>query len=116
VVSGLEAIRAAGNLRGRHYTTYVDEVIQLKRAGKVSEAIRLLKGLVGATESESEAAKVAGLEWGVAPWYYEQLEIIYRKEKDGAAEVAILERYMKMPHAPGVGPGTLAARLQKLKK
>jgi hypothetical protein len=51
--------------------------------------------------------------WGVAPWYYEQLAIIYRKRKDAMAEVEILERYASAPHAPGAGPEKLRQRLQK---
>ena len=53
--------------------------------------------------------------WGVAPWYYEQAAIIYRKLDDASAEISILERFMAQRHAPGVGPGELALRLQKAK-
>jgi hypothetical protein len=52
----------------------------------------------------------------VAPWYYEQLAILYRKEKQYQQEVAILERYASKPKAPGVGPEKLAARLEKAKE
>ena len=71
----------------KHYTKYVDNVKRLKRSGKLEEAEELLLRCVEATEAESMRE---GL--GVAPWYYEQLAIIYRKRKDVAAEVAILER------------------------
>ena len=98
----------AGLVRGRHYTTYVDEVRQLKSLGQVEAAERLLLELVVATEAESRTEG-----WGVAPWYYEQLAILYAKQKDSTKEIAILERYDAQRHAPGVGPSKLAARLEK---
>lgn len=100
----------AGRVRGRHYTDYVDDVKLLRRNGQDAAAERLLLELVDATEEE---ARFRGT--GVAPWYYEQLAIIYRKRKDPAAEVAILERYGRQPSAPGTGAARLAERLAKAK-
>lgn len=97
-----------GFLGGRHYTEYVEEVKGLKRAGRLDKAEELLLMLVGAVEEEARAQG-----WGVAPWYYEQLAVIYRKRKDYAAEVSILKQYMNQPHAPGVGPHKLSERLKK---
>jgi len=97
-----------GRVRGRHYTDYVEEVKSLRRSNQDESAERLLLELVDATEEES---RVRGT--GVAPWYYEQLAVIYRKRKDPIAEVAILERYTNQPHAPGAGPAKLAERLMK---
>ena len=102
-----------GLVEGVHYTEYVEQVRQLKREKNHEEAIVLLYKLVDAVENES---KVAGHRWGVAPWYYEQLAIIYRKEKRYADEVAILERYMKQTKVPGVGPHKLAERLSCAKE
>ncbi|MBC7109277.1 MAG: hypothetical protein H5T41_10960 [Methanomassiliicoccales archaeon] len=84
-----ESMQGPGFLRGKHYTEYVEEVQNLKRTGRLDEAEKLLLKLVEAVEAEARAQG-----WGVAPWYYEQLAIIYRKRKDYAAEVAILKRYM----------------------
>ena len=64
--------------------------------------------LIDATEEE---ARSRGM--GVAPWFYEQLAIIYRKRRDFVAEVAILERYALQSPAPGAGPTKLAERLKK---
>lgn len=86
---------------------------QLNRDGRYDEAIELLTKLVDATESESQAA---GPGLGVGPWYYEQLAIIYRKQKRLDDEVAILQRYAGQPKAPGVGPSKLAERLEKAKQ
>jgi len=102
-----------GLVNGVHYTKYIKEVKLLKGEKKYQEAIKLLLKLVDATENESI---IAGKNWGVAPWYYEQLAIIYRKEKMYKEEIVILERYMEQPKAPGVGVQKLSERLQKIIK
>ena len=102
-----------GSYNGRHYTDYVEDVKQLKREKRHNEAIELLRNLIEAVENE---LKVAGEDWGVAPWYYEQLAIIFRKEGQYDSEVKILERYMDSPKALGVGPKKLAERLEKARK
>lgn len=104
-------IKEAGTINGRHYTQFVDTVKQLKSDKKHEEAITLLLQLVTAVEQEAIVA-----EWGVAPWYYEQLAVIYRKEKRYAEEVAILERYQSKSKAPGAKPSKLAERLIKAKE
>jgi len=96
-----------GMVRGRHYTTYAEEVKILRRHGHEDDAEPLLLELVDAIEAE---ARAQGL--GVAPWYYEQLAILYRKHREAAAEVAILERFAAQPHAPGASPPKLFARLE----
>jgi len=84
------AVDAAGQVHGRHYTEYVEVVNALKRAGRLDEAEALLLKLVAATKRESDRAK-----WGLpAPWYTQQLAIIYRKQRRHADEVAILEAYL----------------------
>jgi len=103
-------IAEAGEVEGAYYTDYVEKVKQLKREGRHQEAIDLLFKLIDATEAE---AKEAGGGWGVAPWYYEQLAIIYRKEQRFSDEVQILERYAEQQKAPGVGPSKLGERLKK---
>lgn len=100
-----------GYYKGKHYSAYVDEVKNLKRKGAIKEAERLLLELVNATEAESKADNS-----GVAPWYYEELAKIYRKRRDYHKEVAILERYAKQKHAPGIKPAQLLERLIKAKE
>lgn len=95
---------------GDHYTDYVERVKQLKSEKKNEEAIQLLLKLVDETEKEAESQ---GHGWGVAPWYYEQLAILYKKEKQHDDEIKILERYKRQPKAPGAGPKKLADRLIK---
>lgn len=97
-----------GHVDGRHFSAWVDEVKRLRRDGQVDGAEGLLLQLVAATEAEAYAAS-----HGVAPWYYEQLAILYRKQDRIADEVAILERFSREPHAPGVKPPKLLERLDK---
>lgn len=91
-----------------HYTTYVDQVKFLKQEKRYDEAIDLLAKLVAETEKEAKRDKC-----GVAPWYYEQLAIIYGKTKRYADEMQILERYESQPKAPGAGAAKLADRMKK---
>ena len=98
-----------GYYKGRHFTGYVDEVRSLKRAGKLEEAARLLLNLVQATEAESRATCD-----GVAPWYYEHLAIVYRKQKDPVSEKRLLMRFAEQVHAPGASPNKLLQRLHAI--
>ena len=80
-----------GYIDGRHYTEYVEPVKALMRSGELERAESLLLRLVGAVE-----AQVLATGFGMAPWYTERLAVHYRKRKDFAAEVAILERYQTL--------------------
>lgn len=99
-----------GFVRGRHYTEYVEAVKALRRSGQKIDAEKLLLELIDATEAEARANN-----WGVAPWYYEQLAISCRKRQDPQGEVDVLERYARHTHAPGVRPPELLMRLEKAK-
>lgn len=96
---------------GRHYTEYVDQVKQLTREKRLKDAEQLLMSLVDATESEARQEST-----GVAPWYYEQLALIYRKDKDLIQELSILERFGSQRHSPGKKPETLMLRLEKVRE
>jgi len=102
-------MKQPGLYRGRHYTEYPEQVRSLKRTGKLEEAERLLLGLIDAVEAESRAERL-----GVAPWYYEQLAIVYRKQKNHVREQEILERFARQRHAPGVKPAKLLQRLRAI--
>ena len=99
-----------GFVDGRHYSAYVVEVRRLKRVGDLDGAKELLLRLVDASEAEAE-----GGGWGVDPWYYEQLAIIYGQKKQPADELAILERYERQAGAPGMISERLAKRLAGLR-
>jgi hypothetical protein len=102
----------AGLVRGRHYTEYVEEVKTLRRSGRTPQAEQLLLELIDATEAEAAAQ---GEGWGVAPWYYEQLAILYSKRGNAEAEIVLLERFARQPHAPGAATPALLRRLAKKK-
>jgi hypothetical protein len=98
--------RNFGFVRGVHYTGHVENVKELRRSGQEEDAERLLLELVEATEEEAKIEQ-----WGVAPWYYEQLAILYRKRGDPQREVEILERFARQEDAGGVMPPELLKRL-----
>jgi hypothetical protein len=98
-----------GFVRGKYYADYVESVKQLRRDGREEEAERLLLELVDATEAEN----IVKGGWGVAPWYYEQLAIMYHKRGELRREVEILERFEGQDHAPGSKPPQLLRRLEK---
>lgn len=106
-----QPIAKPGYYDGRHFTTYVRDVESLKKSGEVAELEKLLIELVKATEAESAANGM-----GVAPAYYSELAILYRKQKEYSKEVSILERFANQKHAPGVMPAKLLDRLNKARK
>jgi len=98
-----------GFYKGNHYTEYVDKVKGLKRAGDLDKVEKILLKLVNAVEEEARAEG-----HGVAPWYYEQLTIVYRKRKNYNGERAILERYARQRHALEATGPKLIERLEKV--
>ncbi|MBK1685537.1 hypothetical protein [Rhodoferax fermentans] len=80
-----------GNFDGRHFSTYVDQVKTLRRLKRDDCAAALLLRLLPVIEEEAVSR---GPRWPVAPWYYEQLAIIYKKAKRFEDEVGILKRYV----------------------
>jgi hypothetical protein len=91
-------------LRGRHYTEYVEQVKELKRAGNLVDALALLEQLMAAANKDRLA---------MPPWYAEQAAVLHRKLGDRAAEVAVLRRYVAHPCASG--DSSVHERLRKLK-
>jgi len=88
----------------------VESVKSAKREGRLYDACRLLLEEVDRQEVES---RQTGL--GVAPWYYEQLAIVYWKLGKHDDELAVLERYDRQIKAPGASPTVLKARLEKVR-
>lgn len=83
---------------------------ELKRQGRLEELEKLLMELIDAVEAEARRNN-----WGVASWYYEEAAKLYRKQKDFAREVAILERFAGQEHGQGARNRALAERLEKAK-
>lgn len=88
--------------------TTFESADQLRKSGQLQQAEEALVFEIARTEI---SARDNG--WGVAPAPYLSLAKLYRARKDYQAEVAVLERYMTKPHAPGALPPQLAARLEK---
>ena len=106
----------SGSCKGRqisHYEigAYAERARVLVRNGEPDKAEELLLNLVDTTEKESKATGM-----GVTPEYYNKLANIYHKQRDYRSEVAILERFSRQKHAPGVGPPKLTARLEKARQ
>lgn len=102
--------RQTREIKGGHYTENVDRVNQLIQDKQYDDAKDLLLRLIDQIEEEARHKK-----HGVAPWYYEQLANIYRKEKHLQSEVEILERFEKQPKSPGALVKKLTDRLAAAK-
>ncbi len=99
-----------GMVRGRPHSDWHPEVKRLADLGDDSAAEALLLEICDATEIE---AAFEG--FGVAPAAYERLAVMYRRQGNRAAEIAILERFAAQPHAPGAMPSKLGERLERLR-
>lgn len=95
----------------RGYLDTVEPIKQLKRDGRLEEALDLCHRAMDATEHEAE---LTGM--GVAPWYYYQAAVICRKLRRPDEELAVLRRFRLQPHAPGARAPKLLDRLRKLEE
>src|SRR5699024_557445 len=98
----------AGLVRGRHFTQWMDEVARLKREGRHSEALELVREIIEATEREQdverahvpERARLLGRPASelvvreTPPAWTEQAAIILRKLRDYEGEVAAIDRWI----------------------
>lgn len=83
-------------VRGRHYCAWVEPVKQLKRDNRLDEALDLLLEVIAVVERPENCQ---GRE--PAPWYTEQAAIVYRKQKNFAGEVDILQRWVDAARCNG---------------
>jgi hypothetical protein len=81
----------AAKVDGRHYSTYVNEVRALRRAGDDDAAAGLLLRLVAAIEREARHPLAGCIQ--VPRWYFNQLAAIYRKSGDEAARGRLMQKY-----------------------
>lgn len=99
-------------MRGRHYVDWVPVLDELRSAGRDQEGLELLLELIDAAE---RAARVTGRE--PTPGYTHRAAVIYRRRRDYAAEIAIIERWQAACPRERRGPGAtqekLSQRLQK---
>lgn len=98
-----------GMIDGVHYLETVEPIKQLKREGRLREALDLCYLAIAAAENESRAERQTP-----APWYTEQAAIIHRKLGEREAEVAVLERWLHHVPARQRKDSSIGQRLAKL--
>ncbi|HNQ69004.1 MAG TPA: hypothetical protein PKN32_11540 [Bacteroidales bacterium] len=104
--------KEAGMVDGKHYTEYISEIKELKRQNKLDDAEKILLKIIKVLEEE---AKIEGEDWFIAPAYFEELAIIYRKQDKISDEIKILEHYFKLSKMTGNGKFFLEERYRKAK-
>jgi hypothetical protein len=95
------------------YTDQVSTITELKRAAHLADAAVLLARTILAVEAE---AAQKGQTWKLAPWYYKELAIVYRKMKHFDAEVLVLKRYLDHPKSIPQRRAEFASRLAKARE
>ena len=96
-----------GLVDGRHYLETVEPIKQLKREGKLDEALALCYQAIEGAEADRDGREPA-------PWYTEQAAIIHRKRGERDEEVAVLRRWVEAcPSARRAG-SRIQERLGKL--
>jgi hypothetical protein len=96
-----------GMVDGVHYLELVEPIKQLKRDGRLEEALVLCYKAITAAEGDAGGREPA-------PWYTEQAAIVHRKLAQKDEEIAVLKRWLaKCPKAHRSG-SRIAERLAKL--
>ena len=98
-----------GMVNGVHYLETVEPIKQLKREGRLREALDLCYLAIAAAENEARAERQTP-----APWYTQQAAIIHRKLGEREAEVAVLERWLSHVPAKQREDSRIGQRLAKL--
>lgn len=96
-----------GLVNGRHYLETVEPIKQLKREGKLDEALELCYAAIEGAEADRDGREPA-------PWYTEQAAIIHRKRGEYAQEVAVLRRWLDACPGSRRAGSTIQQRLDKL--
>ncbi len=104
-----------GYIRGTHYTEYMKQAKQLLESGKQEEADPIVDAAFTAYEDEERISGGATLtDYAVvAPANYWDFAVLFRKLKDYAREVAILERFARQKHLTEGASGKNLERLDK---
>lgn len=92
-----------------HYLETVEPIQQLKREGRLLEALELCYGAIDAAERDR-----AGRE--PAAWYTEQAAIIHRKRGERDQEVAVLQRWLEACPPQRRDGSKIGQRLAKLQR
>lgn len=96
-----------GMVDGVHYLELVEPIKQLKREGRLEEALVLCYKAIEAAEGDAGGREPA-------PWYTEQAAIVHRKLQQKDEEIAVLKRWLaRCPRDMRAG-SKIAERLNKL--
>lgn len=110
-LGGTDPNRAAQFRRGMvgryHYLEAVEPIQQLKREGRLAEALELCYGAIEAAENDRDGREPA-------PWYTEQAAIIHRKRGERDLEVAVLQRWLNVCPPERREGSKICQRLAKL--
>lgn len=98
----------AGTVDGIHYLQTVEPIKQLKRDGRLEEALKLCYTAIAGAENSARREGVSP-----APFYTEQAAIILRKLGRRNEEIAVLRRYVDAC-PPRYSQNSLKDRLDKL--
>lgn len=98
----------AGMVNGVHYLELVEPIKQLKRDGRLEEALSLCHAAIEAAEGDRGGREPA-------PWYTEQAAIIHRKLGQRDEEIAVLTRWMAAAPPERREGSRIATRLAKIK-
>lgn len=96
-----------GTVNGVHYLELVEPIKQLKREGRLDEALVLCTAAIAGAEGSRDGREPA-------PWYTEQAAIIYRKLGRRDEEIAVLQRWLNLcpkEHRDGTRIGERLAKL-----
>lgn len=98
---------SAGTVNGVHYLQLVEPIKELKREGRLEEALVLCYSAIAGAEGDRKGREPA-------PWYTEQAAIIHRKLGQPAEEIAVLERWLSACPEDLRAGSRVAERLRKL--
>lgn len=98
----------SGMVDGVHYLETVEPIKQLKREGRLEEALRLCYVAIEGAENEARRDRTSP-----APFYTEQAAIVHRKLGQNEEEISVLKRY-QAACPPDRRQNRIQARLDKL--
>jgi len=98
----------AGLVSGVHYLELVEPIKELKRDGRLEEALELCYAAIQGAEGDRAGT-------APAPWYTEQAAIIHRKLRQPGREAAVLERWLAFVPVEQRASTKLGQRFAKLK-
>ncbi len=96
-----------GMVRGVHYLQLVEPIKQLKRDGRMEDALVLCYSAIQGAEAAREGR-------APAPWYTEQAAIIHRKLDQRDDEIAVLRRWLAICPPDRREGSRIKQRLEKL--